>query len=190
MTIDAMLGHLRSSWGWVVLRGIVAILFGALAFAMPGITLAALVLVWAVYAFADGLLALVAGFKIREGGKPMWSLVVIGLLGVAAGVLTFMWPGMTALVLLALIAGWALATGIFQVATAIRFRKVLPNEWMLILSGLLSIAFGGLMLARPGAGALAVIWIIGWYATLYGVLMLVLGFRLRGVLHAVVPKPA
>jgi uncharacterized membrane protein HdeD (DUF308 family) len=97
---------------------------------------------------------------------------------------------MTALVLLACIAGWALATGIIQVAAAIRLRKVIPNEWMLILSGLLSIAFGVLMLARPGAGALAVVWIIGWYATLYGVLMLLVGFRLRGVLHTVVPKPA
>jgi uncharacterized membrane protein HdeD (DUF308 family) len=190
MAVETMLGHLRSSWGWIVLRGIVAIVFGALAFAAPGITLAVLILVWAAYAIADGLFALVAGFKIRDAGKPMWPLIVIGALGIAAGLLTFMWPGMTALVLLACIAGWALATGIFQVATAIRLRKVIQNEWMLVLSGLLSIAFGVLMLARPGAGALAVVWIIGWYATLYGVLMLLVGFRLRGVLHTVVPKPA
>ena len=190
LSVDAMLGHLRSSWGWIVLRGVAAIVFGVLAFTMPGLTVAALVFAWGAYAFADGLLALVSGFRIRDGGKPMWSLVVIGLLGIAAGILTFLWPGVTALVLLAFIAWWALATGIFQVATAIRFRKVIPNEWLLVLSGLLSIVFGGLMLARPGAGALAVVWLIGWYATLYGLLMVMLGFRFRGVIHAVVPKPA
>jgi uncharacterized membrane protein HdeD (DUF308 family) len=190
MTIDAMLSHLRSSWGWIVLRGIVAIAFGALAFASPGLTLAALILVFGAYALADGLFALIAGFKIRDGGRPMWTLVVVGLLGIAAGVLTFMWPRMTALVLLTFIAGWALATGIFQIAAAVRFRKVIHNEWLLILSGLLSIIFGVLMFARPGAGALAVIWIIAWYATLYGLMLVMLGFRLRAILHAVVPKPA
>ena len=89
-----------------------------------------------------------------------------------------------------LIACWALVTGVFQIAAAIRFRRVIPNEWMLILSGLLSVVFGVLMLARPGAGALAVVWLIGGYATLYGVLMLAVGFRLRGILHTVIPKPA
>src|SRR5439155_9193140 len=97
------------------------------------------------------------------------SMIVVGLIGIAAGILTFMWPQMTALVLLAFIAGWALATGIFQVFAAIKLRKVISNEWLLALSGVLSIAFGAIMIARPGAGALAVIWIIGWYAILFGV---------------------
>ena len=190
MSIDAMVGHLRSSWGWIVLRGLVAIVFGALAFAWPGLTLAALILVWGGYAIADGVFALVAGFRIRDGGKPMWTLVVVGLAGIAAGLLTFMWPGMTALVLLAFIASWALATGIFQIVAAFRFRKLIQNEWLLIFSGLLSVVFGVLMLARPGAGALAVAWIIGWYAVLYGALLVMLGFRVRGILHTVIPKPA
>jgi uncharacterized membrane protein HdeD (DUF308 family) len=190
MAVDALMGHLRASWGWVVLRGVIAILLGLSAFFMPGITLAALVLVWGAYALADGLVALIAGFRIRDGGGPMWSLVIIGLLGIAAGVLTFVWPGMTALVLLTFIAGWALITGILQVAAAIRFRKVIANEWMLGLGGLLSIVFGLLMLARPGAGALAVMWIIGWYATMFGVLLVMVGFRLRGVVQHLTPKPA
>jgi uncharacterized membrane protein HdeD (DUF308 family) len=190
MSVDAMMGHLRSSWGWVVLRGIVAIVFGALAFSQPGITLAALVLVWGAYALADGLFALMAGLRIRDGGRPMWALIVIGLLGIAAGILTFVWPGMTALVLLAFIAGWALITGVFQIAAAIRFRKVIPNEWILGFAGVLSVVFGILMLARPGAGALAVVWLIGWFATLYGVLLVMLGFRMRGILTHVIPKPA
>jgi len=190
MSIDSMLAHLRSSWGWVVLRGVVAIVFGVLAFTRPGITLASLVLVWGAYAIADGVLALTSGFRIRDGGRPMWQLLLIGVLGIAAGLLTFVWPGMTALLLLSFIACWALVTGVFQIAAAIRFRRVIPNEWMLILSGLLSVVFGVLMLARPGAGALAVVWLIGGYATLYGVLMLAVGFRLRGILHTAIPKPA
>lgn len=189
MAIGTMIGQLAQSWGWIVLRGVAAILFGVLSFAWPGLTLTALVIVWGAYALADGLLALVAAFKIKDSGKPMWSLVVVGLLGLAAGLVTFIRPGMTALVLLAFIAGWALATGIFQVATAIRLRKWIENEWLMIVSGLLSIGFGVIMLMRPGAGALAVVWIIGWYATLFGVLLVMLGFRLRG-LASNLHKPA
>jgi len=189
MAIGTMMGLLARNWGWIVLRGVAAIVFGVLAFVRPGITLSVLVLLWGAYALVDGLLALSAGFKIKDGGKPMWSLILVGLVGIAAGVVTFLWPGMTALVLLTFIAAWALITGIFQVVAAIRLRKVIANEWLLGLSGLLSIAFGALLLARPGAGALAVIWTIGWYAILLGVLLLMLGFRLRG-LTASVPRPA
>ena len=189
MAIEAMIGHLARSWGWVVLRGVAAILFGILAFARPNLTLTVLVIFWGAYALLDGLLALIAGLRIKDGGKPMWSLIVLGLLGIAAGVLTFLWPGLTAIVLLSFIAAWALVTGIFQVVAAIRLRKVITNEWMMVLSGLLSIAFGVLMLVRPNAGALAVIWIIGWYAILFGVLVVMLGFRLKG-LAASAPKLA
>jgi uncharacterized membrane protein HdeD (DUF308 family) len=119
----------------------------------------------------------------------MWPFIVVGLLGIAAGVATFMWPGMTALVLLTFIAGWAIATGIFQIVAAIRFRKVITNEWMLGFSGGLSILFGVLMFARPGAGALAVIWVIAAYAVLFGLTLVMLGFRLKGLANAV-PRPA
>ena len=189
MAIGAMIGHLARSWGWIVLRGVAAILFGVLAFAWPNLTLTVLVIFWGAYALSDGLLALIAAFRIRDGGRPMWPLVVVGVLGIAAGVLTFMWPGMTALILLSFIAAWALITGIFQVVAAIRLRKMISNEWLLALSGLLSIAFGALMIARPGAGAVAVIWIIGWYAILFGLVHVMLGFRLRGLV-ASVPRPA
>jgi uncharacterized membrane protein HdeD (DUF308 family) len=175
---------LTRNWGWIVMRGVVAILFGILAFAMPGITLAALVLVWGVYALADGIAAIVAGFKMKA-----WPLIVIGIIGIAAGVATFVYPGITALVLLTFIAGWAFVTGIFQIITAIRFRKVIQNEWMLAFSGVLSVAFGAIMFARPGAGALAVVWIIGCYALLTGVLQLMLGFRIKGLSNRPVAKP-
>jgi len=186
----ALMDDVARSWTWILLRGVIAILFGLVTFAKPGITLAALVIVWGAYALADGVLALMAAFKLKETGRPMWFLLVVGLLGIAAGIATFLWPGMTAAVLLAFIASWALIAGIFQIAAAIRLRKMISNEWTLALSGLLSVAFGALMLARPGAGALAVVWLIGWFAMLYGILLVMLAIRIRGVVGHVVPKPA
>ena len=166
-------------WGWVALRGVVAILFGLMALLMPAITLSALVLVWGAFAVVDGVLALVAGVRIRDNGKPLWALIVVGLLGIAAGIVTFVYPGLTALVLLYIIAIWALVSGVFQIVAAIRFRKDIRNEWLLGLSGLVSILFGGMMIMQPGAGALALVWVIGLYAVFFGILLLVFSFRLK-----------
>ena len=184
-----MIGLLARNWGWIALRGAAAILFGILALARPGITLAVLVLFWGAYALIDGVFALVAAFRIRDDNKPMWPLVLVGIIGIAAGVLTLMYPGMTAVLLLMFIAAWAIISGIFQIAAAIRLRKVISNEWMMALSGALSILFGLLLFARPGAGALAVIWTIACFAIVYGAVLLVLAFRLKG-LAAHVPKLA
>lgn len=166
-------------WGWVALRGVVAILFGLMALLMPAITLSALVLVWGAFALVDGVLALVAGVRIRDNGKPLWALIVVGLLGIAAGIVTFVYPGLTALVLLYIIAIWALVSGVFQIVAAIRFRKDIRNEWLLGLSGLVSILFGGMMIMQPGAGALALVWVIGLYVVFFGILLLVFSFRLK-----------
>jgi uncharacterized membrane protein HdeD (DUF308 family) len=189
MEADTLLKHFGTNWWLVALRGLFAVIFGILALALPAITLLALVILFGAYALADGILALIAGYKMRDSGKPVWPMVVIGILGVAAGVLTLMWPGITALVLLAFIAAWALVTGVFQIVAAIRLRKEIQHEWLLILSGVLSVLFGVAMLISPGAGALAVIWIIGAYAIVFGVMLLILGFNLRK--HAGgVPAPA
>ncbi|GAB1850045.1 HdeD family acid-resistance protein [Achromobacter xylosoxidans] len=166
-------------WGWVALRGVVAILFGLMAMFMPAITLSALVLVWGAFALADGVLALIAGIRIRERGKPLWALIIVGLLGVAAGIVTFLWPGLTALILLYIIAIWALGAGVFQIVAAIRFRKEIRNEWFLALSGLVSILFGAMLVLQPGAGALALVWVIGIYAVFFGILLLVFSLRLK-----------
>jgi uncharacterized membrane protein HdeD (DUF308 family) len=174
-----MLELLRRNWGWVVLRGVAAVLFGLLAFAWPGLTLAILVLAWGAYAIADGVLALIAACRVRDRGRPFWALLIVGLLGIAAGVVTFLWPGMTALLLLLFIASWAVVMGIFQIIAAIRLRKVIQNEWLLGLSGGLSVLFGLLMFLQPGAGALAVIWLVAAYAVVFGVLLIWLGFRLK-----------
>jgi len=180
---DTMWNDLGRNWGWIVVRGVAAVIFGVLALVLPGITLAALVLLWGAYALADGIIALIAAFRIRDRGKPFWALLVVGILGIAAGILTFIWPGMTAIVLLAFIAAWSLVMGIFQIIAAVRLRKSIENEWLLGLSGLLSVIFGVLMLINPGAGALAVIWVIGAYAILFGVLLIALGLKLRSRTH-------
>jgi uncharacterized membrane protein HdeD (DUF308 family) len=187
MAIETLLGQLSKNWGWIVLRGVAAIAFGLMAFAWPGLTLTVLVLVWGAYALFDGLLALMTAFQIRVGGKPMWPLAVLGLIGIAVGLATFAWPQITAVTLLALIATWAILTGILEIVAAVRFRKVIAKEWLMALAGILSIAFGVLMIARPGAGALAVVWIIGWYAILFGITLTILGFRIKG-LAGMVPK--
>ena len=124
-----LLEHLGPNWGWVVLRGVAAVLFGVMAVAWPGMTLAAFVIVWGAYALADGILALIAAWQVRDQGRPFWALIVVGLLGIGAGVVTFMAPGMTALALLMVIAAWAVVMGIFQIVAAIRLRKVIEGEW-------------------------------------------------------------
>jgi uncharacterized membrane protein HdeD (DUF308 family) len=156
----ALLRTMADNWWLVLLRGLAAIAFGILAFAWPVITLLTLTLLWGAYAVADGLFALwgaVAGPRGQMGAR-FW-LVIVGIAGVIAGLLAFAWPGVTALVLLFFIAVWAIVIGIMQIWGAIQLRKEMEGEWLLILSGLLSVAFGILLLVRPGLGALAVVWI-------------------------------
>jgi uncharacterized membrane protein HdeD (DUF308 family) len=166
----------------LLLRGIAAIIFGVLAFAWPGITLLTLVMLYGAYALVDGVLAIVAAIT---GGTsaPRWWLAIIGLLGVAAGILTIAMPGLTATLLLFFIAGWAVATGVFQIIGAIRLRKEIDNEWLLILGGIISVLFGIGVVMAPGAGALALVWVIGMYAVIEGVLLIAFAFRLKKNVH-------
>jgi uncharacterized membrane protein HdeD (DUF308 family) len=136
-----LLHALARHWWLLLLRGICAILFGVLAFVWPGITLLTLVLLYGAFALVDGVLAL-AEAVMGGAPAPRWWLALVGLLGIAVGILTFAWPGITALVLLLFIAGWAIATGILQIVGAIRLRKEIDNEWLLIASGVVSIIFG------------------------------------------------
>jgi uncharacterized membrane protein HdeD (DUF308 family) len=170
---------LTTRWWALVLRGLAAIAFGILAFATPAASLLALVFVWGAYAIADGVLAI--ALSIRGARTlPGWGwLLAEGLVGVGAGVFTFLWPGITALVLLAVIAAWAVLTGVAEIVTAIQLRRLLRGEWMLAIAGILSIVFGVLLAVSPGAGALAVTWIVGVYAVLFGALLVGLGFRLH-----------
>ncbi|MHB8267223.1 HdeD family acid-resistance protein [Bradyrhizobium sp.] len=178
---SAMVHALAKNWWMLLLRGIAAIVFGLLALAWPGMTLLTLVLFYGAYALVDGVLAVVAAIT---GGAPMprWWLAIVGLLGIAAGLLTFLMPGLTAILLLYFIAGWAIATGVLQIIGAIRLRKEIDHEWLLILGGIVSVLFGAAMMAAPGAGALALITVIGIYAVITGVLLVALSFRLKKTL--------
>jgi uncharacterized membrane protein HdeD (DUF308 family) len=174
-----LLQTLGRNWWLVLLRGIAAIVFGLLAWAWPGVTLVTLVLFWGAYALVDGVAALIGGWKTKDGGRPMWTVVLVGLVGIAAGIFTFLQPGVTAIALLILIAVWAIVQGVLEISAAIRLRKEIQNEWLLILCGLLSVAFGVLMILNPGAGAIAVLWLIGAFAVAYGVLLVILSLKLK-----------
>ena len=174
-----LLQTLGRTWWLVLLRGLAAIVFGILAWAWPGVTLITLVLFWGAYALVDGVAALIGGWHARDSGKPMWQIVLIGVIGIAAGIFTFVQPGVTAVALLILMAAWAIVNGVFEIAAAIRLRKEIENEWLLILSGVLSVVFGIFMIVNPGAGAMAVLWIIGVFAIAYGALLVMLSFKLK-----------
>jgi uncharacterized membrane protein HdeD (DUF308 family) len=173
-----MLHALARNWWLLLLRGIAAIIFGVLTFVWPGITLLTLVLLYGAYALVDGVLAILAAIT-GDAPAPRWWLAIVGLLGILVGILTFAWPGITALVLLLFIAGWAIATGILQIVGAVRLRTEIDNEWLLIASGVLSVIFGLILVVQPGAGALALLYVIGFYAVLYGILLVGLSLRLR-----------
>lgn len=165
----------------LVVRGVAAILFGILALLRPGSGLFALVVLFGIYALADGILSL--GHAIRPtAADPSWpSLVFEGIAGVAAGVATFAWPGITAVVLLLIIAAWAVVTGIAEIVTAIRLRKTIRNEWLMATGGVLSVVFGVLMFLYPGAGALVLVTWIALYAIFFGAILIGLGVRLRSI---------
>jgi uncharacterized membrane protein HdeD (DUF308 family) len=177
---ESLAETLSRNWWALLLRGIVAILFGVLVFMQPGISLAALVLLFGAFAFADGLLALWTAISHRKDRENWWVLLLEGLLGVGVGALALLKPGLTALMLLFYIAIWAVATGVLEIVIAVRLRNEIQGEWMLILAGLASVAFGALLIASPGPGALAVLWLIASYAILFGVLFVFLAFRIKG----------
>jgi uncharacterized membrane protein HdeD (DUF308 family) len=166
-------------WWAFALRGVTAVIFGVLAFVWPFLTLSVLVLLWGAFALIDGILALIAAFRVKHDHR--WALLIEGIVGIGAGIVTFAYPQLTALVLLYIIAIWALITGVLEIVAAVRLRKVIDNEWWLILTGIVSVLFGIVLLAAPSAGALAVVWLIGAYAIVFGVLMIALSLRLHGM---------
>ena len=170
---------LARNWWLFLLRGLAAVIFGVLSFAWPGLSLVTLILFFGAYALVDGAFALAAAIVGRGNAAVRWWLVVVGLLGIGVGVATFLMPVLTALMLLYFIAGWVIATGILQIIGAIELRKVIDDEWWLILDGAFSVLFGILLFIMPGAGALALIWLIALFAIAYGILMVGFAFKVK-----------
>ena len=171
---------LARSWWMLALQGLVALLFGVLAVLWPGLTLLWLMALFAAYAIISGGAALYGAVKNRTMDRGWWLILLLGLVSVAAGVLAIFYPGLTALALVLLMGANALITGVLQIAVAIRLRKMVGNEWLLVLTGVASIVFGVVVLVFPGAGALALVWLISFYAVLSGILLLSLAFRVKG----------
>ena len=170
---------LARNWWSLVLRGLLGIAVGVLTFLWPGITLAALVIVFAAYAFVDGVISL-AGAVHAVAARERWAaLLVEGVLGIAAAAVAVFWPAITLLALVYVIAVWAIITGAFEIAAAIRLRQHISGEWLLVLSGIASVIFGVLVAAVPMAGALVIALWFGAYTFVFGVILVALGFRLR-----------
>lgn len=177
---------LAVNWWTVALRGLVAILFGLFAFFMPGVTLYALTLLFGVYALIDGIVSLTAAVRSARQDEHWWALLFEGLAGLGAAFATAMWPGVTLMVLVFIIAAWAIVTGILEIVSAMRLRRYISGEWLLVLAGIASVVFGVLLFAAPGIGALVLAWWLGAYIFIFGLLTLGLAFRLRrwaGSLH-------
>ena len=167
------------SWWAMVLRGVAALLFAALALMWPGLTFGILLVLFASFAIVDGSLAILAGIKAASDNRRWVALALEGVVGVLVGVLVFTWPSVSAVTLTYLIAFWAIVTGIFELAVAMRMRRVVKGEWVMALGGFASLTFGFLVAAKPGTGALAFVWILGAYAAVFGLLLIGLGLRLR-----------
>jgi uncharacterized membrane protein HdeD (DUF308 family) len=176
------------SWWSLVLRGVAAVGFGLLCFLAPGLSLSALVMLFGAYAFVDGISSIVLAFR-KTSGERWWALLLKGIVGLAAGVGTVLLPLVTALALVYLVAVWAIATGVLEIVTAVRLRKVIQGEWLLGLSGLASTLLGISLALFPGPGALALVFWLGAYALVSGVLLIALGIRARSWQHGHVQPP-
>lgn len=170
---------LHRTWWVLLLRGLAAIVFGILTWFQPAASATALVLIFGAYVFVDGLLGVYSAIRSRSQSRHWWLILLWGLTGVIVGVLTAINPVATALVLTIYIGVWALITGVMEIVTAIRLRKEIEGEWVLILGGLISVLFGAFVLMQPGAGMMAMLWVLASYAVVFGVLMVILAFKVR-----------
>jgi uncharacterized membrane protein HdeD (DUF308 family) len=166
-------------WWVLVLRGILAVLLGVLAFGWPGLTIEAFIVYFGAYALVDGVFSIFNAVAGRGEDDDWWIMLLGGVAGVVVGIVAFRAPGIAAAALLLYVAAWALAKGVLEIVAAIRLRKVIEGEIWLALAGLASIVFAFLLMAYPLAGALSLLWVVATYAIVFGVLMIVLGFRVR-----------
>lgn len=187
--VTSMLQEIAGNWWVLLIRGIAAILLGIFAFTWPGITLAILVIMFGIYALLDGVSAIGFGFANYRTDNSWWEMGLIGLLGILAGIITLIWPGITLIALLVVIGVWAIIRGVVEIFAAIRLRKMIAHEWLLILAGVLSMVFGAIVLLRPWMGAMAIVWLTGVWAILFGITAIALSVRLNRVKHRLEAGP-
>ena len=168
------------NWWALALRGLAAIVFGLIAFLNPGVTLAALVLLFGAYALVDGVFSIIAGIRAAERHERWWPFALEGLASILVGVIAFVMPAAAAFALLWFVSAWAILTGVIRISAAVRLRKEIEGEWMLILNGAFSVLLGIVIIFRPRAGLITLVWVLGAYAIVYGIMLVGLGFRLRG----------
>ncbi|CZF78555.1 HdeD family acid-resistance protein [Grimontia marina] len=177
-----LVGALSRNWWVLLLRGIASIIFGFMLWTLPTEeSVETLILVFGIFAFVDGALQVWTAIMERKERDNWVVLMLWGVVGIAAGIMTFTVPGLTAVALLFYIAIWAIAKGVLEIIAAIRLRKEITGEWLLILGGIISILFGGFLMSNPAAGAMALIWVIAMYAFIFGVLFVALSFKLKGL---------
>ena len=182
-----MLADVLSRYWWMtLLRGLFWILFGVVILARPGVSLLSLTLALGVIMFVDGVINVGQAFGARKENDDWWLLLLVGLAGVGVGLLTFYNPAATALAVVFYVALWAVATGLLEIVGAIRLRRQIQGEVWLALAGIASVVFGVLLIARPAAGALTLLWLIAVYALAFGVILLLLALRVRSDVKRVV----
>jgi uncharacterized membrane protein HdeD (DUF308 family) len=187
-----MLADIARQWWALAIRGVIAILLGIVALLMPVAAVAAVAVVFGVFMLLDGIFAVIAGWQTRNTVRHWWALLLEGLTGIVAGLLTVAFPIFAALVLIYFISAWALITGLMEIIAAIRLREQIEGEWRLALSGALSVLFAILLAVWPESGAIAIGWLLGAYAVLFGAVLLALAFHLKGLAdrRATGPLPA
>lgn len=171
------------NWSAVALRGGAAVIFGLALLFWPAPTLLTLIYIFGIFVLVEGVAAVVSGFSQPRGAGTSWGLVAVGVIGILAGIATFIWPGITGLILLYVIAFWAISAGVIEIVAGLQLRQA-ANEWLLVVTGIVSLFFGLVLLFAPVAGALAVTFFIGFFGLIYGVLQLVLAYRLRALQEA------
>lgn len=177
----SILSTMRSNWWMVLIRGIAAVIFGLVALFLPGLTAYSLLLTFGIFAVVDGVFAIITGFHRKSEDDRWWAWLVEGLLSIIIGLMALFWPAATAIAIVIWIAAWAIVAGIMRIIAAIRLRREIEGEWALGLSGLLLTLWGALMAYMPVSGILSLTWLMGVFAIMIGIVLIVLSFRLKGL---------
>ena len=173
------LRRLADNWWTLVVRGVIAILFGIVAWIWPGLTVTTLTILFGAWLFVDGIFEIISAFANRDRVNSVWPLIIAGVINIIVGLIVLVWPGLSAIALMYMIAIWAILTGLLAIVTAIQLRKRIENEWAIGLTGAVSIIFGVLVMIFPGDGAVALVWVIGIWAIVIGIGLIADGFRLK-----------